>query len=456
MTKSFKAATAALMALCLLATAACSTDDDIAVDISQYNDCIISKMTMGTLFRNVTNTDTTYRVGVTGSLYPLSIDHRQGLICNTDSLPVGTDVAKVAFADLTSSGYLAIRSLSTGKDTAFVATDSTDCSTERLITVTAYDEVSKRTYRLHINVHQEEGDSMTWQTRADGNTDIATFEGRVKAVGTQWGVALYGHKNGTAKVLVTTDGGKVWNETALPEGFDTQGVCRQKGTGTWWAIATDGLMASANGEDWTRTGGAEAPQKLLCADRHGLTAIKDGAIVTTTDGGMTWTSDPIADNTPLPTDELQAVALSHPTDSKLVELMLTGRDADGQMAVWRRTVDLTGVNVMGWYKLPMDASFALPALSQMALDTYDGHVVTTGQTADGAPAPIYMSQDQGRTWKLQGLKQPGSDHASGGLQTLAVDDGQHIWLIDLMAGTALSARHNRLGWAGNREIRQRD
>ena len=183
MTKRFKAVRAALLTLCLLATAACSTDDDISVDISQYNDCIITKMTMGTMFRNVTNADTTYRVGVTGSLYPLSIDHRQGLIFNNDSLPVGTDVTKVAFSELSSSGYLAIHSLWTGNDTAFVATDSTNCSTERLITVTAYDEVSKRSYRLHINVHQEEGDSMTWQTKADGNSDIASFEGQVKAVG---------------------------------------------------------------------------------------------------------------------------------------------------------------------------------------------------------------------------------------------------------------------------------
>ena len=450
MTKRFKAVRAAFLTLCLLATAACSTDDDISVDISQYNDCIITKMTMGTMFRNVTNADTTYRVGVTGSLYPLSIDHRQGLIFNNDSLPVGTDVTKVAFSELSSSGYLAIRSLWTGNDTAFVATDSTNCSTERLITVTAYDEVSKRSYRLHINVHQEEGDSMTWQTKADGNSDIASFEGRVKAVGTQWGVALYGHKNGTDKVLATTDGGKNWNEKVLPDGFDTQSVCRQKDNNTWWATTAEGLMKSTNGEDWTRVEDATAPQKLLCADRHGLTAIKNGAIATSTDGGLSWSADPMAEDTPLPTDELQAVALSHPTDDKLVELMLTGRDTNGQMAVWRRTVDLTGVNVMGWYKLPVDASFALPVLSHMALDVYDGHVITTGLTAEGAPAPIYMSQDQGRTWKLQGLKQPGSAYASGGPQTLAVDDGQHIWLIDPMAGTALAGRHNRLGWAENK------
>ena len=450
MTKRFKAAAATLMALCLLATAACSTDDDITVDISQYNDCIVSKITMGTLFRNVVSADTTYRVGVTGSLYPLSIDHRQGLICNTDSLPVGTDVTKVAFSELSTSGYVAIRSLSTGNDTAFVSTDSTDCSTERLITVTAYDEVSKRTYRLHINVHQEEGDSMTWQTRADGNADIAAFNGRVKAVGTQWGVALYGHKNGTATVLTTTDGGKNWAEASLPEGFDTEGICRQKDTGTWWATAGESLMTSANGQDWTRVEGSAAPQKLLCANRHGLTAFKDGSPATTTDGGLTWTADPIADNTPLPTDELQAVAWTHPTDAKLVELMLTGRDADGQMAVWRRTVDLTGVNVMGWYKLPVEAAFALPTLSATALDVYDGHIIITGQTTDGAPAPIYMSQDQGRTWKLQGLKQPGTDQASGGPRAMAVDDGHHIWLIDPMAGTTISARHNRLGWADNR------
>jgi hypothetical protein len=112
--------------------------------------------------------DSLYVVTVTGRFYPMSIDHYSERIFNVDSLPYGCDAAKVTFTTLGASGTLAINSLSQQDvDTFFVATDSTDFSKPRKVTVYAYDGLASRTYNMEVRVHKEDGDSFVWERVCD-------------------------------------------------------------------------------------------------------------------------------------------------------------------------------------------------------------------------------------------------------------------------------------------------
>ena len=160
--------------LCLFA--ACADDDDD--DSTDTNSCFISAVTLGTLSRTIVQTDTTYQVSVTGSYYPMTIDHIKGEIYNIDSLPYNTNVEKVVFSTLNAQGTLALKSLFSGEDTLFVSTDSTDFRQPRQITVYGTDGISRRQYTMTLNVHREEGDSMNWQrvTNFDPSTIPATTD----------------------------------------------------------------------------------------------------------------------------------------------------------------------------------------------------------------------------------------------------------------------------------------
>ena len=128
--------------LATLMLGACDTTNDTVMDVSR--DCIVSRVTVGTLNRTLqtvssTGADSTYQVTVNGAMYPMFIDQLNNRIYNADSLPVGTDVTKVVFADFNVSGTASIKSLYTGKDTIFTAKDSTDFSQPRTLTVHSAD-----------------------------------------------------------------------------------------------------------------------------------------------------------------------------------------------------------------------------------------------------------------------------------------------------------------------------
>ncbi len=120
----------ALMFSLLFLFGSCSadlnTDDD-----SNTGDCIITAVKLGDLKRpyhtlTASGKDTVIVAMLAGAKYPFSIDHAKAQIFNVDSLPMGVDVSRTRFAKITATGSLSIQSLISGKDTAFVETDSLD------------------------------------------------------------------------------------------------------------------------------------------------------------------------------------------------------------------------------------------------------------------------------------------------------------------------------------------
>ena len=82
------------MLMTLLVLVSCTSEDEVATVL--YNDAAITSFTLGTLNRYVSGTKST----LAGSAYAMQINQAtqadgRRLIENTDSLPIGTDVAHV-------------------------------------------------------------------------------------------------------------------------------------------------------------------------------------------------------------------------------------------------------------------------------------------------------------------------------------------------------------------------
>lgn len=112
-----------------------------------------------------------------------SIDLNKGVIFNADSLPKGTSVRKlipvITFANSMSAAEI-VYTDSTGTQQTVnyleTQTDSIDFTNDVLLNVTALDGENKYTYRIKVNVHRQEPDSLMWD-----NLSVAMLPARAQA-----------------------------------------------------------------------------------------------------------------------------------------------------------------------------------------------------------------------------------------------------------------------------------
>ena len=145
--KKYSIWTLIVAVLTSMAFTACDTSTSSS-EVEVSRDCVITSATLGNLKREVkaktsAGVDTTYIYTVTGGAYSLYIDQVNYRIYNPEYLPQGTRTDKLVFAEkgMVNTGTLSIKSLSTGNDTIFTPTDSTDFSVPREVTVHANDGV---------------------------------------------------------------------------------------------------------------------------------------------------------------------------------------------------------------------------------------------------------------------------------------------------------------------------
>lgn len=198
---------------CLLT--ACLSDKETEIVVS--NDCMVTHVKLGKLNRNIyTRTadgtkDSVYVQSVPAGLYELTIDQHNNIIYNVDSLPCNTNVRRVALAAFAARGGVTIRSLTSGRDTLFSISDSTDFSRPREITIHGEDGISKRVYTIELRVHREEGDSSQWKLRSPEHWELQKFvtpkEGRFSS-----STLTFKLENG--KIFRSTDG-STWMSDAI-------------------------------------------------------------------------------------------------------------------------------------------------------------------------------------------------------------------------------------------------
>lgn len=449
---------AASLLLLLACTLLPSCNDD-TYDTTTSGECIIKTVTLGSLkcYRTTTSStgaDSIYKVNVTGSLYPITIDQTNLRIFNADSLPVGTDMRKVIFSQFTTSATMSIRSLYTGEDTTFVYSDSTDFSQPRVVKTYATDGESRKAYTIELRCHKEEGDSTTWTRRASSVATLkdVTLKRAFCVDGTIYAFAL----NGTQPQLLksTTANATAWTATDITGTTpDLSGIAEQGGT--FYALADGKLAISTDGATWTTDAttlpdGADAFTSLITVGTQHIAALAGTQIYSSTDKGATWTADDMDTDDTVPTTGIVGLTIPSATDATFEDLMLIGTK-DGEAKVWKRAIDLTGDHTYGWvYYPPSTAANNCPVLTNPQLLNYDKASLLTGTKADGTLDNMYMSYDNGRSWFTKYLRRP--RRVTDATSIAACTDGINVFLLCSGTGDVWAGRINRMAWDKEDEI----
>lgn len=442
----------------MVSLASClSTSEDMSVS----NTCFISGVSV-TSFRRVETckaadgvTDSTYHSTFSGSNWFFTINQKNLLVENRDSLPHNTDLSRVVL-NLTYVGARAYyRASDAWEDEQWMVyntTDSIDIRQPLHIRVVATDN-TERQYTLRMNVHTSHGDSLRWAL-VEGHEAI---NGEAPMKATAWedkvGVLV---NDGDAVAWMThaennLDG---WNKaiTDLPVNADVQSLV--KSNEALYVNTEDGVLySSADGIAWTKLC-QEDGLRLAGISDDKLYAIFLGALWSTPMNTIEWSAEPLDDSVTLLPDQ-EIVSLSYLQNPSLTRMILLGNRSvatDTTAVVWTKSwTEFENEKTESWmhYTRSDDNSRQLPMFKQMSLMYYDNMLMAAvGESCDGSVGAMerfYVSNDNGLTWsRLQTILPPSEVRLAEGYIASTVDSDSYIWLF--AGGKVYRGRLNRLGY----------
>lgn len=415
---------------------------------------MITNATLGTLKRHVfyklaDGRDSAAVFNITGALYPLTIDQVSHHIFNPDSLPAHTMPDKVVLSAINAQGTLAIRSLTSGKDTIYAPADTIDLSQPRLLTVYGYDGDSQTTYTLEIRIHKEMPDSMQWH-----NIETANLPANLRD--------LHMETRGDSLIVWGNDGEQTWCYWAnrnFPEAWRgdiispssaplTQGIVKQ-GT-TFFGLNTTDIVSSTDGLQWQRVAQRPAALNALAGSTsRSLYATGTGGFLRSTDGGHAWVVDQNDAPDSVAVTSLSAITQTTRTNAMVEEIILVGNAADGRTVAWKRNEmkdpESEDVVKFTWnYLTPgHNNRDALPHRTDMCMATYDEAALMLGR--NGSKPAFLMSYDNGRTWNDTIVTTPAIAPEATSM-AMTVDAENVIWVACSGTSQLWRGRLNRLGW----------
>lgn len=158
------------------------------------------------------------------SNYPFTIDQINRIITNKDSLPVGTHIDKVITSITYDAGMLGYKPKGSDHDTIWTSTDSIDFTDPVEFKVYAYSGVEGKPYKITINVHKQEPDTISWK-KFDNSFSAGSLSEQ-KAVYANGKVYVFG-KNGNGTHIeysdVANDNPSSWTPVTdnIPSNIDT-------------------------------------------------------------------------------------------------------------------------------------------------------------------------------------------------------------------------------------------
>lgn len=204
-------------------------DNDVE-QITYTSETSITGFSLGTLHidrvgKDKDGKDSAYVDTLDCSNYPFTIDQINRIITNKDSLPVGTYIDKVITNITYDAGVLAYKPKGSDHDTIWTSTDSIDFTEPVEFKVYAYCGVEGKPYKVTINVHQQEPDTISWK-KFDNNPFSAGNLSEQKAVYANGKVYVFG-KNGNGTHIeysdVANDNPSPWEPVTdnIPSNIDT-------------------------------------------------------------------------------------------------------------------------------------------------------------------------------------------------------------------------------------------
>ena len=454
---------ATLMLALLGIMASCNKVDDEETTTTLYGDAAITGFSLGTMNRYVNGVKSTFA----GSAYHFNIDQASHLIFNSDSLPVGTDIAHtLCNVTALNNGSIWIQTLEDASIIqAYSAYDSIDFTKDRQFEVYASNGSGYKSYTVRVNVHKQEGEEFTW-TRLAHNADMAQMDG-LKAVVCNGVKYVFGQMSGQTRLLASEDGNS-WTEPAsnINTTFAAdawQNVCVKNDT--IFMLTNGTLLKCTNGTDWEQVASSSATltlKRLIGASTAELYAQANDNLLYVSKNGKDWKPETIDDaETLLPTAHIAMV--SYPmllADSTDNVVMAGSRDVaaypnDTIDMVWRKIADYQKhAPESHWsYMERTDRNrLALPRMESVNLLRYDDTILAfggkgIGNTKHAAFQIMYQSRDNGITWKQnKKFVIPTTFDSSATYVSATVDDDNNIWLFSAGTGEVWRGRLNRLGW----------
>ena len=197
---------------------------------------------------------------------------------------------------------------------------------------------------------------------------------------------------------------------------------------------------------WAEASAADFPaadddQVRQAAEAAGLTYIgrttpeayamnADGIIVETTDEGKTWQEDTFdTDVALLPQGNMAYV--SWKLDAITDYALLVGQNpaSDKAMVQWRKLADYDGAGQWVYMTLDEENPYYLPKMDHVALAFYNNAILAFGDNQN-----VYISRDQGITWKPTTKYTFPEGFTAGHQFKVATDGEKAIWLTDTVSG----------------------
>lgn len=425
------------------------------------NNCYISDVTLGYVRRTIHTVthegkDSTYTVTFDGKYYPMTVDQRNLLIYNEDSLPKNTRVSAI-LATINAEGYVMYRPAgnSEAEWVSYSATDSIDFSTPLSLVVTSSDGTARREYTLKVNVHRQDGDEFVWKKMP--SADVLQGMEQMKAVGMADRLLVLGHVDGEVRLAsMVLPYGLEWTSHVVTgcEGADVASLQR---LGDKLYMNTNGgqVLCSTDGQDWETVGTAPV-ERLIAAGSNCLYAMGQGQILRSADG-RDWIPETMdAGASWLPVQDIASVCYRQTNGNDRL-LLMGNRDvelfaADTATVVWGKYWNRFQMEEnSGWmfFNASPDNRYLCPRLKDLSVIHYDNMLIACGGASiDGKHAALdafYISLDNGITWKTDETLMPPSElKGTGWPIVVSVDVDSFVWLI---CGTEVwRGRLNRLGF----------
>lgn len=444
-----------LLVMALFTFSSCLDDEKETV----YSDnCNITAFSLGSMkqshhLKGSKGQDSIYYSVMSGSYFPMSINQRDLIIENRDSLPYGVQVNKV-LTNCTFESILLHRPKDiTGlepADTAWVAysnKDSIDFTRPREFMVVAADGISVRRYTVKVNVHQMNFEETVWDSLEVSDVPCPA-ECQVRKMAVLGGnIQVLTQSNDGSLQCYTREAQKVgaWKQQAITTPAAINLETLQTEGNMMYASTTEGsVLSSPNGYDWhTRLAGAPA-LRLMGVSQDCFYALVDGKLMRTPKTVEAWEEEALDDAAELlPAKDVKLLEMEQ--TNGIHRLLLTGLSADGtQSCLWSKSWGKDGEESQAeWvYYTHNDAiKTPFPVLAQSNVMLYGSSLLLFG----GAPVTaspylveeplgrLYQSYDYGVTWQRHDAMTLDSrlpvQAADAQFITAAAEEGRFIWML---------------------------
>lgn len=346
-----------------------------------------------------------------------SIDLKNGVIFNADSLPKGTKVNKlvpnITFANTMTKAELTYLNSDNELKTVDYLTnpdDSINFNGPVTLNVTAANGVSSFVYNIKVNVHQENPDTLIWSKLASSSLP-SRFQSPLEQKtlikeNTVYTLLKESNNQYTLSTCTELNDG-IWNKQELSLSFVPNIQSFVNTSDLFWILDQEGnIYFSENGIDWTNTG--EEWVNIIGTYGNSLLGVKSvGSSLVyafypeTEESQMT----PIDENFPI-FNSSSAVQIENSWSPLPVTFLMGGVDIDGNLtnAVWAydgNTWAAINTKSLPALESPMLARYVVyrstpSAFTQRAFDVW---ILFGGLTENGSMnREVYFSYDNGVNW----------------------------------------------------------